>query len=337
MRFLSLLSFLLVLKCGSGPTSDVDVTANDVVAEQEESVATTPAESEAEVAAASADVEEAEEVLRIWDRAWPETADRRDSTVPTKTEGGIVLNRTFVTDTVNLTPDWDEDSRVDAIFVSLIDFAAGKNLKVNDAINTELMSRIVERPTRTGAPRARLRDAARRATRDFQREQQKELEDEQPGSFRHAVTTTVWQNDDAFLVMTLEAYEYRGGAHGGFFRDDLSFSTKTGQLIRFKDVILRDERTAFLATLHAAALAAGHDNISDAKDFPLPDNFLFTAEGISFHYPEYSKVLSNRWTVELVVPFSQLSNKLTETGIEMMNTQRLNGDADAQVRSLEPK
>jgi hypothetical protein len=337
MRFLSLLSFLLVLKCGSGPTPDVDVTANDVVAEQEESVATTPAESEAEVAAASADVEEAEEVLRIWDRAWPETADRRDSTVPTKTEGGIVLNRTFVTDTVNLTPDWDEDSRVDAIFVSLIDFAAGKNLKVNDAINTELMSRIVERPTRTGAPRARLRDAARRATRDFQREQQKELEDEQPGSFRHAVTTTVWQNDDAFLVMTLEAYEYRGGAHGGFFRDDLSFSTKTGQLIRFKDVILRDERTAFLATLHAAALAAGHDNISDAKDFPLPDNFLFTAEGISFHYPEYSKVLSNRWTVELVVPFSQLSNKLTETGIEMMNTQRLNGDADAQVRSLEPK
>ena len=337
MRFLSLLPFLLVLKCGSGPTPDVDVTANDVVAEQEESVATTPAESEAEVAAASADVEEAEEVLRIWDRAWPETADRRDSTVPTKTEGGIVLNRTFVTDTVNLTPDWDEDSRVDAIFVSLIDFAAGKNLKVNDAINTELMSRIVERPTRTGAPEKRLRDAARRATRDFQREQQKELEDEELGSFRHAVTTTVRQNDDAFLVMTLEAYVYGGGAHGGFFREDLSFSTKTGQLIRFKDVILRDERTAFLATLHAAALAAGHDNISDAKDFPLPDNFLFTAEGISFHYPEYSKALSNRWTVELVVPFSQLSNKLTETGIEMVNTQRLNGDTDAQVRSLEPK
>jgi hypothetical protein len=299
MRFLSLLPFLLVLKCGSGPTPDAAVTANDVVAEQEESVVTTPAESETEVAAVSVVIEEAEEVLRIWDRAWPETADRLDSTVPAKTEGGIVLNRTFVTDTINLTPDWDEDSRVDAIFVALVDFVAGKNLKVNDAINTELMSRIVERPTRTGAPRA------------------------------------VRQNDDAFLVMTLEAYVYGGGAHGGFFREDLSFSTKTGQLIRFKDVILRDERTAFLATLHAAALAAGHDNISDAKDFPLPDNFLFTAEGISFHYPEYSKALSNRWTVELVVPFSQLSNKLTETGIEMMNTQRLNGDADAQLRSLE--
>ena len=335
MRFLSLLSFLLVLKCGSGPSPDATVTANDVVAEQEESVVTTPAESETEVAAVSVVIEEAEEVLRIWDRAWPETADRLDSTVPAKTEGGIVLNRTFVTDTINLTSDWDEDSRVDAIFVSLIDFAAGKNLKVNDAINTELMSRIVERPTRTGAPRARLRDAARRATRDFQREQQKE--DEEPGSFRHAVTTTVRQNDDAFLVMTLEAYVYGGGAHGGFFREDLSFSTKTGQLIRFKDVILRDERTAFLETIHAAALAAGHDNIPDAADFPLPDNFLFTAEGISFHYPEYSEALSNRWTVELVVPFSQLSNKLTETGIEMVNTQRLNGDTDAQVRSLEPK
>lgn len=335
MRFLSLLSFLLFLKCGPSPSPDAAVNANDMVAEQEESVETTPVESETEVAATSVDVEEAEEVLRIWDWDWPETADRRDSTVPAKTEGGIVLNRTFVADTVNLTPDWDEDSRVDAIFVSLIDFAAGKKPSVNEVINNQLMSRIVERPTRTGAPRVRLRDAARRATRDFQREQEKELEDVEPGSFRHAVTTTVRQNDDAFLVMTLEAYIYGGGAHGGFFREDLSFSTKTGQLIRFNDVILRDERTTFLETLHAAALAAGHDYISDAADFPLPDNFLFTTEGISFHYPEYSKALSNRWTVELVVSFSQLSNKLTETGIEMMKTQQLNGDADAQVRSLE--
>lgn len=337
MRFLFLLPFLLVLKCGPNPTSDAAVNANDVATEQEDSVATTSAESETEVAAASIDVEEAEEVLRIWDRAWPEITDRRDSMISAKTEGGIVLNRTFVTDTINLTPDWDEDSKVDAIFVALIDFADGKNDKADDAINTQLMSSIVERPTRTGPPRVRLRDAARRATRDFQREQQKELEDEEPGSFRHAVTTTVRQNDDAFLVMTLEGYVYGGGAHGGFYREDLSFSTKTGRLIRFKDIILQDERTAFLETLHAAALADGHDDISAPADFPLPDNFLFTAEGISFHYPEYSEALSNRWTVELVVPFSQLSNKLTKTGIEMMNTQRLNGDAEAQVRSLEPK
>jgi hypothetical protein len=40
MRFLFLLFFLLFLKCGPSPTSDAAVNANDVVAEQEESVAT---------------------------------------------------------------------------------------------------------------------------------------------------------------------------------------------------------------------------------------------------------------------------------------------------------
>jgi hypothetical protein len=334
MRFLSLLPFLLVLKCGPTPLTS---TAPDPVADQQDTIVAAATQSEAEVPAASVVTEavEEEEVLRLWDWAWPENVDRRDRTTPAMTDGGVELKRTFVTDTISLTPGPDDE--VNAIFVALIDFAAGKNTSVNQAVNNKLMSSIVERPNKTGAPRKRLLDAARWATRNSQREQLKEMEKEgeELYSFRQAVTTTVWQNDEAFLIMTLEAYVYGGGANGGFYREDFSFSTKTGRLITFKDVILPGKRTAFLKILHAAALADGHDGAAAVANFPLPDNFLFTTEGISFHYPEYSRVLSNRWAAKLVVPFSQLSPMLTQTGKEMMATQQLNGDTNAQLRSLE--
>jgi hypothetical protein len=335
MRFLSLLSFLLVLKCGSGPTPDVDVTANDVVAEQEESVATTPAESEAEVAAASADVEEAEEVLRIWDRAWPEAIDRQDLVIKDTTGQGMELHRIFVSDTVNQTPDQAAEDRVDAIFVALLDFAAGENASVNKAINTELLKRLVDNPKKAGTPGARLRATAKQAIKAFRKEQAGRLEEDQmPNSFRQAATTTVWLNDASFLVMTLENYEYGGGANGGFYRDDLSFSTQTGRLIKLTDLIAREQRTAFTKELHALALAEGHDAITEAADFPMPDNFLFTKEGMSFHYPEYSETLSNRWMVDLVVPYDRVSDKLTELGKRMMLAQAAGGEKGARLRSL---
>lgn len=283
----------------------------------------------------SVEVIEEEEVLRIWDGDWPEAINRQDLIIKDTTGRGIELHRTFVSDTVNQTPDLAAEDRVDAIFVAVMDFAAGKNASVNKAINTELLERLVDKPKKAGTPKSRLRSTAKQAIREFRKEQAGQLEEDQmPYSFRQAATTTVWLNDASFLVITLENYEYGGGANGGFYRDDFSFSTQTGRLIKLKDLIAREQRTAFINDLHALALEQERDAITNAADFPMPDNFLFTKEGMSFHYPEYSEALSNRWMVDLVIPYERVSDKLTALGKQLMLAQEVDGEKGARLRSL---
>ncbi|WP_139211864.1 DUF3298 domain-containing protein [Neolewinella agarilytica] len=313
MRFLFLLLLLFMFRCGSPPPQVPDATSV-VVNDKKTPEATMPTEPEEEATTQEEVVEE--EPLRIWDRAWPEMSDRRDRQLQAKTEGGMPLHRLFVTDTITLYSE--EDFEANAIFVSLIDLAAGPNGRINDQINTQIIQCITEGAVKKGDAEKRLRAFAKQTTRAFQRELKADEDADVYSALHHAVTTTLKHNDASFLMLSLESYVYGGGANGGFYRDDLTFSTKTGKRIELKDVILRNRQADFLAALNASALAGGHENV----DLPLPDNFLFTPEGISLHYPEYSAGLSNRWATDLVVSYVQLDGLLTVTGLALQRVQQ---------------
>jgi hypothetical protein len=314
MRFLFLLSLLFMFQCGASPPPSQITDITPVVTNDEKAPeVTTPAEPEAAETTPEEVVKE--EPLRIWDRAWPEVSDRRDRQLRPEAEGGMAIQRVYVTDTITLFsgPDFEAN----AIFVGLIDLSAGPDARVNEQINARIIQRITEGAVKKGDPKKRLRAFAKQTTRDFQRELEADEEADVLSALHHAVTTTLKHNDANFLVLSLESYVYGGGAGGGFYRDDLTFSAKTGKLIGLKDVILRNRQADFLAALNAAALAGGHEDV----DLSLPDNFLFTPEGISLHYPEYSADLSNRWATDLVVPYAQLDDLLTVTGVALQGVQ----------------
>ncbi|WP_299102520.1 DUF3298 and DUF4163 domain-containing protein [uncultured Winogradskyella sp.] len=121
-------------------------------------------------------------------------------------------------------------------------------------------------------------------------------------------TELVYQSENV-LTIVVSTYEFKGGAHGNDQIKFLNLDAKTGNVLKFEDLIENKDDFKTLAQTHfkkASELKEAALNMEDfffGKSFQLPENIGYSDDGLVLLYNPYEVVSYDQGYFEFVIPF----------------------------------
>ncbi|MBO0358800.1 DUF3298 and DUF4163 domain-containing protein [Hymenobacter sp. BT186] len=127
-----------------------------------------------------------------------------------------------------------------------------------------------------------------------------------------AATHVLW-NQDNLLSLGFFSYSYSGGAHGNYGTSAATFNARTGQELRFKDILRSDAQAQLSALLEQAVRRTLKqpanvplDQFLFVKKMPVTYNVYLTSGGAVFIYTPYEIASYAQGEIRLFVPREQL-------------------------------
>lgn len=137
-------------------------------------------------------------------------------------------------------------------------------------------------------------------------------------AYRLHVAAKVNRQDSSLLTVELSGDIFTGGAHGGTATGFLNWNTKSGQVIKLKD-LLKDNYDTTLTAVgekvfrkqeHLADTASLREYFFAHEKFVLNQNFIITPAGLRFVYNEYEIKPYAAGQTSLLIPYSLIKNLL---------------------------
>lgn len=127
-------------------------------------------------------------------------------------------------------------------------------------------------------------------------------------------------NNNYFLSLEFSTYFYTGGAHGGYGSLFRNIDLKTGKAITIDD-IFKDGSDSILKTILNEKIRETYEVVPDIKltdigffadSVDLTENFYITTKGIGFFFNPYEVACYAMGTVDVFIPFSNISAIMNE-------------------------
>jgi hypothetical protein len=138
--------------------------------------------------------------------------------------------------------------------------------------------------------------------------------------YKDVKADVVFQNTHLVSIECLQS-EYTGGAHGMNTRLLQTFHIKTGKPIELEDIISSGNKDKFLTIAdsifrHSKTLSSREDlnktgYYFKSNKFELNANFMFTNNGIEFHYNPYEIAPYVMGATTIVIPYECVRKLLT--------------------------
>ena len=124
----------------------------------------------------------------------------------------------------------------------------------------------------------------------------------------HIETEKAYQSEEV-ITLSINTYEFKGGAHGNDKIKFLNLNANTGEVYKLNDIIDSSDGFKTLAKDHfLESIDADKENnqIEDyffGKPFQLPENIGFSEDGLVFLYNVYEVASYDQGYTEFVIPF----------------------------------
>ncbi|WP_243473222.1 DUF3298 and DUF4163 domain-containing protein [Winogradskyella sp. MH6] len=124
----------------------------------------------------------------------------------------------------------------------------------------------------------------------------------------HIETEKAYQSEEV-ITLSINTYEFKGGAHGNDKIKFLNLNANTGEVYKLNDIIDNSDGFKTLAKDHfLKSIDADKENnqIEDyffGKPFQLPENIGFSEDGLVFLYNVYEVASYDQGYTEFVIPF----------------------------------
>lgn len=131
----------------------------------------------------------------------------------------------------------------------------------------------------------------------------------------HIETEKVYQSEE-IITLSINTYEFKGGAHGNDKIKFLNLNANTGEVYKLSDIINNSDGFKALAKDHfLKSIDADKENnqIEDyffGKPFQLPENIGFSDDGLVFLYNVYEVASYDQGYTEFVIPFNAVESYL---------------------------
>ena len=124
-----------------------------------------------------------------------------------------------------------------------------------------------------------------------------------------------------FFEVSISSYAYTGGAHGNSYIKYMVLEKEHGGQIKL-DSLLTEDAKENLVSLGEAAFRMSEDvgemDLESAgywfpeNNFYLPDNFLYTSDGLMFIYNPYEVAAYARGYIEFILPYADIEPLIKE-------------------------
>ncbi len=124
----------------------------------------------------------------------------------------------------------------------------------------------------------------------------------------HIETEKVYQSEE-IITLSINTYEFKGGAHGNDKIKFLNLNANTGEVYKLSDIVDNSDSFKALAKDHfLKSIDADKENnqIEDyffGKPFQLPENIGFSEDGLVFLYNVYEVASYDQGYTEFIIPF----------------------------------
>lgn len=131
----------------------------------------------------------------------------------------------------------------------------------------------------------------------------------------HIETEKVYQSEE-IITLSINTYEFKGGAHGNDKIKFLNLNANTGEVYKLSDIVDNSDDFKALAKDHfLKSIDADKENnqIEDyffGKPFQLPENIGFSDDGLVFLYNVYEVASYDQGYTEFVIPFDAVESYL---------------------------
>ncbi|MEF3078414.1 DUF3298 and DUF4163 domain-containing protein [Winogradskyella poriferorum] len=131
----------------------------------------------------------------------------------------------------------------------------------------------------------------------------------------HIETEKVYQSEE-IITLSINTYEFKGGAHGNDKIKFLNLNANTGEVYKLSDIIDNSDDFKALAKDHflkSIDAAKENNQIEDyffGKPFQLPENIGFSDDGLVFLYNVYEVASYDQGYTEFVIPFDAVESYL---------------------------
>jgi hypothetical protein len=131
----------------------------------------------------------------------------------------------------------------------------------------------------------------------------------------HIETEKVYQSDE-IITLSINTYEFKGGAHGNDKIKFLNLNAKTGDIFSFNDIVENSEsfktlaEDYFLKSIGANNEGGKIEDYFFGKSFQLPENIGLSEDGLVFLYNVYEVASYNQGYTEFVIPFDAIESYL---------------------------
>ncbi len=131
----------------------------------------------------------------------------------------------------------------------------------------------------------------------------------------HIETEKVYQSEE-IITLSINTYEFKGGAHGNDKIKFLNLNANTGEVYKLNDIVDNSDDFKALAKDHfLKSIDADKENnqIEDyffGKPFQLPENIGFSEDGLVFLYNVYEVASYDQGYTEFVIPFDAVESYL---------------------------
>lgn len=124
----------------------------------------------------------------------------------------------------------------------------------------------------------------------------------------HIEAEKSYQSEDV-ITLSVNTYEFKGGAHGNDKIKFLNLNTATGDVYNINDLVENSEdfktlaKTYFLKSIDADKENNKIEDYFFGKPFQLPENIGFSDDGLVFLYNVYEVASYNQGYTEFIIPF----------------------------------
>lgn len=131
----------------------------------------------------------------------------------------------------------------------------------------------------------------------------------------HIETEKAYQSEE-IITLSINTYEFKGGAHGNDKIKFLNLNANTGEVYKLSDIVDNSDDFKALAKDHfLKSIDADKENnqIEDyffGKPFQLPENIGFSDDGLVFLYNVYEVASYDQGYTEFVIPFDAVESYL---------------------------
>ncbi|WP_138432354.1 DUF3298 and DUF4163 domain-containing protein [Winogradskyella algicola] len=131
----------------------------------------------------------------------------------------------------------------------------------------------------------------------------------------HIETEKVYQSEE-IITLSINTYEFKGGAHGNDKIKFLNLNANTGEVYNLSDIVNNSDGFKALAKDHflkSIDVDKENNQIEDyffGKTFQLPENIGFSDDGLVFLYNVYEVASYDQGYTEFVIPFDAVESYL---------------------------
>lgn len=233
-------------------------------------------------------------------------------------EGSYAFEYAFTQDSLKPYPDMKDGPTCDIMIGYLV--PKSKNELISQSI-----SRMID--DSKGAGTITPGEAAIKACRDYIKDYRDVIKenadngidrDAPSNSWEYMMDMTIPYNENGYLVLESNYYDYSGGAHPNHGSKYVALDMKNSMKMQLSDVI--DVDSATIAPIMEEYFRKGNENIEAGQplsevlfeNYLLPnENFYFNEKGIGFWYNPYEIAAYVYGDTEIFIPFERLKVYLT--------------------------